>query len=82
MASRLMLSLKKAAAEPARLCVISSTADPVLSVMGGTVRFSSRPVPGEVPGTPVSASFFDEDVVELRYVNQTTPKDGYGGLSG
>jgi len=84
MASRLMLSLKKAAVEPARMHTISITANPNprLSVISMSMRFSSR-VPGglpEVPGTPVSQRFFEEDVedVELGSVPQTPRKDGYG----
>jgi len=76
MASRLMLSLKKAAAEPVRVCTVSSMGDPRLSAISRSVRFSSR-VPGTVPGTPVSASFFDEGV-ELGYVSRVPRRDGHG----
>jgi hypothetical protein len=76
MASRLMLSLRKAAAEPATTCTITSTVEPGLSVISRTVRYPSR-APGGVSGDLLSASFFDE-VVELGCVTRTAPKDDYG----
>ena len=80
MASRLMLSLKKAAAEPARMHTISikTNPNPRLPVISRGMRFSSR-VPGglpEVPGTSVSQRFLEEDV-ELGPVPQTPRKGGY-----
>lgn len=78
MASRLMLSLKKAAAEPARVITLSKTSNPGSSVTNRTMRFSSR-VPGglpEVPGVPVPPAFFEEGV-ELGSISRMSRKDGY-----
>ncbi|KAF9787197.1 hypothetical protein BJ322DRAFT_707057 [Thelephora terrestris] len=81
MASRLMLSLKKAAVEPARMGTASITDNPGrLSVMTRSIQFSSRVPRGfpEVPGAPVSPRLHEGDVLELGSVSRTPWKDCSG----
>jgi hypothetical protein len=78
MASRLMLSLKKAALEPARMGAASIMDNPGLSVMTRSIQFSSRVPRGfpDITGTPVGTRAYEGDVLELSAVSRTPRKDG------
>ncbi|KAF9787198.1 hypothetical protein BJ322DRAFT_707199 [Thelephora terrestris] len=80
MASRLMLSLKKAALEPARMGAASIMDNPGLSVMTRSIQFSSRVPRGfpDIPGTPAGTRVYEGDVLELSAVSRTPRKDGPG----
>ena len=78
MASRLMLSLKKAATEQMGIISLAPTTNPRLSGTIRTLRFASR-TPSEfpeVPRTPVPPGFAEEDV-ELGSVPRTLQGGGY-----